>query len=182
MNSDIRMIDFQMNLQKGSLAGTLDSRKMPWRGLKSIISPKIECMLLAGRNKVFFWFWTWISRCKIEALQGGDALINVGIIGYLLWRSFYLGGIDWLQFVLWAILPDLASFIPIGASSKRSAWPSWGSNLYNIFHTILVWAVVFFSAFLVTHGRLLAAVWLATSHHSRSSSGVRARFISGTSG
>ena len=39
--------------------------------------------------------------------------------------------------------PDLAAFIPIGASSKRRDWPSWGSNLYHLFHTVLVWGLAF---------------------------------------
>jgi Domain of unknown function (DUF4260) len=78
------------------------------------------------------------------------AAASAAIIGYLIWRTYYLGGIDWLQVIFWAAFPDLASFIPIGVSSKRREWPSWGATLYNVFHTLLVWGTVF------------AALWAAT--------------------
>ena len=71
------------------------------------------------------------------------AAVSVAIVGYLVWRSVYLGGIDWLQVIFWVILPDLIPFIPIGASSNRREWPSWGPNLYNLSHTILVWGAAF---------------------------------------
>lgn len=71
------------------------------------------------------------------------AAITFAILSYLVWRSIYLGGVDWLQFVFWAVFPDVAAFIPIGASSKRREWPSWGSSLYNFFHTLLIWGVAF---------------------------------------
>lgn len=71
------------------------------------------------------------------------AAVTIAIIGYLIWRAFNLGGIDWLQVAFWAAFPDLAAFIPIGLSSKRREWPSWGATLYNTFHTILAWGVVF---------------------------------------
>jgi hypothetical protein len=71
------------------------------------------------------------------------AAISLTIVSYLIWRTVYAGGVDWLQVALWAIFPDIVAFVPIGASSKRREWPSWGSNLYNLFHTILVWAAAF---------------------------------------
>ena len=71
------------------------------------------------------------------------AAVSIAIVGYLVWRSVYLGGIDWLQVIFWVILPDLIAFIPIGASSKRREWPSWGPNLYNLSHNILVWGAAF---------------------------------------
>jgi hypothetical protein len=73
----------------------------------------------------------------------------VAIMSYLVWRTFYGGGVDWLQVVFWAAFPDLAAFIPIAASSQRREWPAWGPGLYNAFHTLLTWGVVF------------AALWLA---------------------
>ncbi|TLY05708.1 MAG: hypothetical protein E6K95_01145 [Thaumarchaeota archaeon] len=71
------------------------------------------------------------------------AAVTLALIGYLIWRSLYLGGLDWLQTIFWAFFPDLAAFIPIGASSKRRDWPSWGSNLYHLFHRVLVWGLAF---------------------------------------
>jgi hypothetical protein len=71
------------------------------------------------------------------------AAISAGILGYLVWRSYYLGGIDWVELVFWVVFPDLVAFVAIGASSKRREWPSWGPDLYNATHTILVWGVVF---------------------------------------
>jgi hypothetical protein len=83
------------------------------------------------------------------------AAASAAIAVYLLWRTFYLGGVDWLQVAFWVILPDLAAFVPIGASSKRREWPSWGAALYNTFHSMLVWGAVF----LVTWYALGAMYW-----------------------
>jgi hypothetical protein len=77
------------------------------------------------------------------------AAVSLAILGYLIWRTYYLGGVDWLQFVFWLIFPDLASFVPIGASSRRREWPSWGANFYNVFHTILVWGAAFAASWAV---------------------------------
>lgn len=71
------------------------------------------------------------------------AVASIAIIGYLIWRTFNLGGIDWLEVIFWAAFPDLAAFIPIGASSKRREWPSWGATLYDIFHTLLIPGIAF---------------------------------------
>jgi hypothetical protein len=77
------------------------------------------------------------------------AAATIAILAYLLYRWQYLGGLDWGSTVFWMIFPDLAAFIPIGVSSKRKEWPSWGSYLYNFFHTLLVWGLVFAAAWLV---------------------------------
>jgi len=69
--------------------------------------------------------------------------ISFVIFGYLLWRSLYVGGVDWLQVIFWVVFPDLVSFIAIGLSSRRREWPSWGPSVYNSFHTILVWGAAF---------------------------------------
>ena len=76
------------------------------------------------------------------------AAASVAIATYLIWRTLYDGGIDWLQVVFWAVFPALASFVPIAVSSERRKWPSWGANLYNIFHTVLSWAALFLVAWL----------------------------------
>ena len=81
------------------------------------------------------------SRSRLFRLE--YAVASIAIFGYLVWRSVYLGGVDWLQVIFWLAFPDLASFIPIGASSKAREWPPWGANVYNFFHTILIWAAAF---------------------------------------
>ena len=71
------------------------------------------------------------------------AAISAAILASLVWKSVYSGGVDWLQVAFWAVFPDLVAFVGIGLSSKRIEWPSWGSNLYNLFHTILLWGACF---------------------------------------
>ncbi len=81
-----------------------------------------------------------------EFLEAGSRLyraeyaaISIAIIGYLAWRSLFLGGIDILQTVFWALFPDLTAFIPIGLASKRREWPRWGAYLYDAIHNIITW-------------------------------------------
>ena len=74
------------------------------------------------------------------------ALISFVIIAYLVYN--YWTGIGWLDIlalIFFGALPDIGTFIPIGVASskKKGAWPSWGSSVYNTFHTILLWALVF---------------------------------------
>jgi len=77
------------------------------------------------------------------------AAATVAILAYLVYRSLYLGGLDWLSTAFWILFPDLIAFIPIGLSSKRREWPGWGSHLYNVSHTLLAWGAVFASLWLV---------------------------------
>jgi len=77
------------------------------------------------------------------------AAATVAILAYLVYRWLYLGGLDWPSTVFWMVFPDLAAFIPIGLSSKRKEWPKWGSYLYNISHTVLVWGLTFGAVWLV---------------------------------
>jgi hypothetical protein len=86
------------------------------------------------------------ARSKLFRLEYAAA--SIAIVGYLVWRSVYLGGVDWLQVIFWVAFPDLASFIPIGASSKRREWPPWGAKLYNVFHTVLIWGIAFAASWL----------------------------------
>jgi hypothetical protein len=86
------------------------------------------------------------ARSKLFRLEYAAA--SIAIVGYLVWRSVYLGGVDWLQVIFWVVFPDLASFIPIGASSKRREWPPWGAKLYNVFHTVLIWGLAFAASWL----------------------------------
>jgi hypothetical protein len=64
-------------------------------------------------------------------------------LSLLAWRAVYSGGVDWVQVVFWVLFPDLVAFTGIGLSSKRREWPPWGSNLYNLFHTTLLWGACF---------------------------------------
>jgi uncharacterized protein DUF4260 len=71
------------------------------------------------------------------------AAITTAILVYLVYRWFYLGGLDLASTVFWIVFPDLVAFIPIGLSSRRKEWPAWGGYLYNIAHTVLVWGLAF---------------------------------------
>jgi hypothetical protein len=90
------------------------------------------------------------------------ALITLAILVFFAWRYLHApGGINILEIVFWAIFPDLAAFIPIGLASKKGVWPAWGSYLYNLFHTIIVWTAIFGIAWIVfraPHWELLG--WL----------------------
>ena len=80
------------------------------------------------------------------------AAVTLALLAYLIWRSLHLGGLDWLQTIFWAVFPDLAAFIPIGASSKRRVWPGWGASLYNLFHTLLLWGLFFGASWIFLKG------------------------------
>jgi hypothetical protein len=71
------------------------------------------------------------------------AAISATVFGFLTWRAVYSGGVDWFQVAFWVLFPDIVAFTGIGMSSRRKEWPSWGSHLYNLFHTILLWEVCF---------------------------------------
>jgi len=77
------------------------------------------------------------------------ALISGSVIAFLAWRAIYAGGIDWLQVAFWAIFPDLVAFSGIGLSSQRREWPSWGSSLYNLLHSILPWEAGFLAGWAI---------------------------------
>jgi hypothetical protein len=79
------------------------------------------------------------SRSKLYRAEYAAA--TAAILTYLIYRWLYLGGLDWASTVFWILFPDLVAFIPIGLSSRRKEWPSWGSYLYNAFHTLLVWGL-----------------------------------------
>jgi hypothetical protein len=77
------------------------------------------------------------------------AAATVAILAYLVYRWLYLGGLDWPSTVFWILFPDLVAFIPIGLSSRRKEWPAWGSYLYDVSHTLLVWGLAFGALWLV---------------------------------
>ncbi len=80
------------------------------------------------------------------------AAATLALLAYLVWRSLYLGGLDWLQTIFWAVFPDLAAFIPIGASSRRREWPGWGASLYNLFHSVLLWGLALAASWIFLRG------------------------------
>ena len=75
--------------------------------------------------------------------------ICIAIVGYLVWRGLFAGGVDVLQTILWVLFPDLVAFIPIGVSSKRREWPTWGAYLYDSVHNVIAWGLVFIVAWIV---------------------------------
>ncbi len=77
------------------------------------------------------------------------AVVTIAILVFLIYRWLYLGGLDWASTFFWILFPDLVAFIPIGISSKRKEWPTWGSYLYNTVHTFLIWGFAFALSWLV---------------------------------
>src|SRR3970040_1514217 len=72
------------------------------------------------------------------------AAATLASVALFVWRGLYVGDLDVAATVFWFLWPDLAAFVPIGAAMARGrTWPSWGSRLYNAFHTFLVWGPVF---------------------------------------
>jgi len=75
------------------------------------------------------------------------AVATIAIFGVVFgWRMVELRDFplsDVLLFVLFFLLPDLVAFGPIGLSRQpQGRWPSWGPALYNVMHSLLVWAAV----------------------------------------
>ncbi|MBI4360742.1 DUF4260 family protein [Candidatus Micrarchaeota archaeon] len=67
------------------------------------------------------------------------ALLALGFLGLLYWRSLN-GGLDvWLTLLL-VVLPD-APFLAILPAMKNGRWPSWGSMAYNFTHSYATWLV-----------------------------------------
>jgi len=85
----------------------------------------------------FLRLTSWPYRAEMAAA-------TLAILALFVWRGLYVGDLDVAATVFWFLWPDLAAFVPIGAAMARGrAWPSWGSRLYNAFHTFLVWGPVF---------------------------------------
>jgi hypothetical protein len=70
-------------------------------------------------------------------------MISMALLGYVLWRATIGGGVDVLQTLFWGAFPDLFAFIPIGLASRDKQWPSWGATIYNLVHTLILWAGLF---------------------------------------
>jgi hypothetical protein len=75
--------------------------------------------------------------------------ISVAILGYLVWRGLFAGGVDVLQTVFWALFADLVAFMPIGLSSKRREWPNWGAYLYDAVHNVITWGLAFIAVWII---------------------------------
>ena len=90
------------------------------------------------------------ASSKLYRLEYAAATIAVLVL--LIYRSLYLGGLDWASTIFWIIFPDLVAFIPIGISSKRKEWPAWGGYLYDTFHTTLTWGLAFGVSWVVLGG------------------------------
>ena len=76
------------------------------------------------------------------------AALLLVILGYTIFYALQSGAnptVFWLSVIFWAILPDLASFVPIGLRTSRATkeWPSWGATVYNMFHNMIVWGILF---------------------------------------
>ena len=48
-----------------------------------------------------------------------------------------------MQVASWVTFPGLVAFEGIGQSSGRRGWPSWGLNLCNLLHAMLLWGARF---------------------------------------
>lgn len=85
------------------------------------------------------------------------AAATVAVFGLLFgWRLALLhdlGPQDVALSIFWFVWPDLLAFVPIGlARRKDDRWPEWGPTLYNVPHSLLVWAGVFVAWGLLAHG------------------------------
>lgn len=89
----------------------------------------------------FIRLGSWPYRLEYAA-----ATIAILLVLFV-WRLLILHELpatDVALVVFWVVWPDLASFLPIGLASRRSReWPRWGPTVYNVFHSLLVWAAVF---------------------------------------
>jgi hypothetical protein len=83
----------------------------------------------------------WPYRAEYAAATIAILIVLFG------WRGVIEHDLPWtvlLAVGFWALWPDLVAFLPIGLASRDGTrWPHWGPGLYNVFHSLLVWAVVF---------------------------------------
>lgn len=93
---------------------------------------------------------SWAYRIEYAAASTAILLI------LFVWRLLILRQLPAPEVALtifWIVWPDLASFPPIGLASRGSReWPNWGPRVYNLFHSLLVWAVVFVTWSLLSGG------------------------------
>jgi hypothetical protein len=87
---------------------------------------------------------------RLEYAVGTLAILGI-VFGWRMavLREFPLG--DVLLFVLFLALPDLVAFVPMAfARAPPGTWPPWGPPLYNVMHSLLVWAGIFLVLWVVT--------------------------------
>lgn len=89
------------------------------------------------------------SEVRSRLYRAEYAAISVAILGYLVWRGLFAGGVSVLQTIFWAVFADLVAFIPIGLSSKRQEWPNWGAYLYDAVHNVITWGLVFMVVWII---------------------------------
>ncbi len=76
-------------------------------------------------------------------------LLTLVLTGFLVGRAITVRDVDWAWTGFWFLWPDLVAFVPIGVAARGGAgWPSWGSALYDILHTFLLWLPAFLAAWL----------------------------------
>ena len=67
--------------------------------------------------------------------------ISIALI-YLLYQQYAIGKLDITLLILFGVLPDLV-FLPMLPFLKNKNWPSWGSKLYNLFHSLATFFIIF---------------------------------------
>lgn len=95
-----------------------------------------------------------LSSWPYRLEYGVATLVVLGLLfGWRLAVLHALGPTDTALSVFWFVWPDLAAFVPIGlATTAGRSWPTWGSTVYNVPHSLLTWAGVFGLWSLLAHG------------------------------
>lgn len=80
------------------------------------------------------------------------AVLTLVILGLLMWRGFLTDSFGLFEIVLTfflALMPDVV-FLVMAPYMKKGKWPSWGSDVYNVFHSWVPWFVVAGSMYAIT--------------------------------
>ena len=117
--------------------------RMIARKVPSPKNPRSKGLALSGSEKPKFGPGFQDARSRLYRSE--YALITIVIVTLVIFEYIHSPNqVNLLELVFWAILPDLAAFIPIGLAARNGgAWPKWGASLYNLFHNIILWAAVF---------------------------------------
>lgn len=94
-----------------------------------------------GAGPGFLRLSSWPYRLEYAAAT----LVIMGLL--FVWRLGILHDLppeDIALTLFWLVWPDLVAFVPIGLAARGSQkWPSWGALVYDVPHSLLVWAGVF---------------------------------------
>jgi hypothetical protein len=102
----------------------------------------------AGWGPDFLPVGSWPYRAEYAV---ASLAILVLVFGWRLIILHEFPAASILLFVLFAALPDLVAFVPIGLShAPKGSWPAWGPPFYNVMHSLLTWLAVFLIAWIVT--------------------------------